>query len=71
MKENEEINRKNIAKFYVFGCFSEKYTCCLCGCECYTDESFSNSGDRLICHECYHNKFKTFKDARNWINRKE
>lgn len=43
MKENEEINRSNIAKFKIYACFNEKYICCLCERECYTDESFFKS----------------------------
>lgn len=71
MIENKEINERNKSKFKVFGCFSEKYICCLCGKECFTDESYSNRGDRLICHTCYYNKFNSFVEARNWIDRKE
>lgn len=71
MIENKEINKSNIANFKIFGCSNLEYTCCLCGRECYTDESYSNHGDRLICYECCNTKFKTFKDARNWIDRKE
>lgn len=71
MIENKKINERNINKFKVFGCFSEKYICCLCGKECFTDESYSNRGDRLICSTCYYTNFKNCVDARNWINRKE
>ena len=71
MIENKKINERNINKFKVFGCFNEKYICCLCGNKCFTVESFSNRGDRLICSTCYHTKFKNCVDARNWINRKE
>lgn len=70
IKENKEINKRNIEKFKIFGCY-EDYVCCLCGIKVYTDDSYSNRGDRLICHECYYNKFVNSKEARKWIDRGE
>ena len=69
--ENKEINKNNIEKFKIFGCYEESYECCLCGKKTYTDESYSNCGDRLICCTCYYNNFKNIKDAMNWIRRKD
>ena len=71
MIENDIINQENIRRFKYFGCNNQSYVCCLCGNRCFTDESFSNCGDRLICNNCYHTKFKNHREARNWIDRKE
>ena len=67
--EDIEINKINIKTFkYMF--FDASYKCCLCKKKVYTDESYSNRGDRLICSECYYSKFKNTTDARKWIDRK-
>lgn len=68
MKENVKINRKNISTFRIFQ-FDTSYQCVLCKTKVYTDESYSNQGDRLICFNCYNSKFKSSKQARQWINR--
>lgn len=67
--ENEELNKKNKRNFRFFT--NESFNCVLCGCKCYLNESYSNKGDRLICHTCYYNKFDTSTDARRWIDRYE
>ena len=68
IKENEEINKHNISTMKIFK-MNGNYQCVLCKRKVDADNSYSNQGDRLICHSCYVDKFKNLTDARRWMNR--
>lgn len=73
LKENEKINKENIKYFKRYVIHDSevfRYKCVLCEKEVCVSNSASNQGDRLICMNCYYEKFdrRTF-DARKWINR--
>lgn len=70
LKEDEKINENNIKEFNRYH-MDGKYQCVLCKTKVYADESYSNRGDRLICHTCHWNVFKSVRDARNWMDRKD
>ena len=68
MKENVKINKKNIATMKIMK-WQGNYRCVLCKAKVDTNDSYSNQGDILICNFCYNTKFKSEKQARQWMDR--
>ena len=66
--EDKKINDANIKEFKRYHT-QGTFHCCLCKRKVFADESYSNRGDRLICHQCHYEIFESVVDARNWMNR--
>lgn len=70
LKINDQANKENIKIFKRYNLTNSaelRHTCVLCGKKTSINDSFSNSGAKLICWHCAYKNFKD-EDGKNLLN---